>query len=208
MPFSLPNDSCYPSLRTQMKPGDIIAFSGKDIPAQVVKLATKSQYVHIAIVAWVDQRAGQNDGILIAESHIDISLPSVGTGDRRLGVQFQWLSDRLTTQPGPIWWIPLQTTLAPEGEGQLRHWLQLTEEQKVPYDFKQAIGVGLGALGFGSLNREDDAAYFCSELVVRALQEAGVLDRQINPAAKTPADVIQMACFGEPVLIKEAGLRV
>jgi hypothetical protein len=191
-----------------MKPGDIIAFSGKDLPAQVVKLATKSPYVHVAIVIWVDQRAQHNDGILIAESHIDISLPSVGTGDRRLGVQFQWLSDRLATQPGPIWWIPLAAAMNPESEGRLRHWLQLTEEQRVPYDFKQAIGVGLGSLGFGSFNREDDAAYFCSELVVRSLQEAGVLDRQINPASKTPADVIQMACFGEPVLIKEAGLKV
>jgi hypothetical protein len=64
----------YPELCELARPGDVIVFTGKDIPSSVVKLATQSDYVHVAIVlAVIDEHPeGQ---ILIAESHIDSSLP-------------------------------------------------------------------------------------------------------------------------------------
>jgi hypothetical protein len=59
-----------------VKPGDI--FSGSGLPSPMVKRATQSEYVHVAIVAWGDRRVTQHHAILLAESHIDVSLPSVG----------------------------------------------------------------------------------------------------------------------------------
>jgi hypothetical protein len=196
--------SSYESVRSRIKPGDVIAFSGQDLPAQVVKVATQSPYVHVAIVTWVDQRADRNNGILIAESHVDASLPSVGTGDRCLGVQFQWLNDRMDTQPPPIWWMPLKLPLAAESLAQMQCWLQQVEDQKTPYDFKQAIGAGLVSLKMGISNRDDASALFCSELVTRSLQIAGVVDAKINASEQIPANVVQFDCFEPPVLIKSA----
>jgi hypothetical protein len=194
------------TMRANVKPGDIFAFSGSSLPSQMVKLATQSEYVHVAIVVWVDRRVTQNNAILIAESHIDVSLPSVGTGTRRLGVQFQWLSDRLATKPGPIWWIPLEPPLAEVAIGKLRQWLQMTEAAQTPYDFKQAIGIGLVAMGWSGLSQSDDHAFFCSELVMRSLQVAGAVDPALNAATCSPVNVIDLPCFGIPVLIKAKGV--
>jgi hypothetical protein len=196
--------SSYEAVRSQIKPGDVIAFSGSDLPAKVVKVATASQYVHVAIVTWVDQRVDKNNAILIAESHVDWSLPSVGTGDRRLGVQFQWLSDRMDTQPPPIWWVPLKQRLDEAGLIQMQRWLQRVEDEKTPYDFRQAIGAGLMSLKVGMTNPADDAAFFCSELVTKSLQIAGVVDASLNASEQLPVNVVQFPCFESPILIKSA----
>jgi hypothetical protein len=187
----------YQSIRRLIKPGDVIAFSGKDIPSGMVKLATQSKYVHVAIVVWRDVK-----NILIAESHVDVSLPSVGTGKKALGVQLQWLDDRITQQKSPTWWAALKTPLDESGLAKLRQWVQEIENQKVPYDFLQAIGVGLESLGLKGLNHQDDRAYFCSELVTCALQLAGAIDTSLNPAQQTPAHVMAFPCFEPEILIK------
>lgn len=194
----------YEAILTQVKPGDVFAFSGSDIPSQVVKLATQSEFVHVAIVVWVDERVQHNRAILIAESHVDTSLPSVGTGEAKLGVQLQWFDDRYTTQPGPVWWVPLKQPLSPAGLAAMRQWLQLAEAKQTPYDFKQAIGIGFVALGWDGLNQADDGAFFCSELVMRALQIAGVVPTHENSACHSPADVIKLPQFDQPIVIKSA----
>jgi hypothetical protein len=194
----------YEAVRSRIKPGDVIAFSGNDLPSRVVKVATSSKFVHVAIVIWVDQRVDHNNAILIAESHVDTSLPSVGTGDHRLGVQFQWLNDRLETQPPPIWWVPLKQPLEEIALINMLQWLELAEEQKTPYDFKQAIGAGLISMKFGMQNHDDESELFCSELVTKALQIAGVLDPKLNASEQLPVDVVKFPCFEAPVLIKSA----
>jgi hypothetical protein len=187
----------YIQYKPQIKPGDVIAFSGKDLPSGVVKLATQSKFVHVAIVIWRDVK-----NILIAESHVDVSLPSVGTGAKALGVQLQWLDDRIAQQPAPIWWAALKKPLDETGLIKLRQWGQDVEHQQIPYDFVQAIGVGLEAMGIKQINQQDDRAYFCSELVTCALQLAGAVDQQLNPAQQTPANVMAFPCFEPEILIK------
>jgi hypothetical protein len=197
-------EDAYATMRANVKPGDIFAFSGSGLPSQMVKLATQSEYVHVAIVVWVDRCVVQNNAILVAESHIDLSLPSVGTGKRRLGVQFQWLTDRLNHKPAPIWWIPLEPPLDTAAIVKLRQWLQMAEAAQTPYDFKQAIGIGLVAMGWSGLSQSDDHAFFCSELVIRSLQVAGAVDPELNAATCSPVNVIDLPCFGTPRLIKGA----
>jgi hypothetical protein len=189
----------YESLCQHIKIGDVITFSGTDIPSDVVRLATKSRYVHVAIAHSIDPQAPPEQAILIAESHIDFSLPSVGTGKRTMGVQLQWLFNRLTHNPGKAWWTPLKTPLTDAQISKMQVWLQTIESQGVPYDFMQAIGVGIAPLK----NQPDDSALFCSELVTCALQLAGVVDETLNPSAQTPADVMQFPCFQSPVLIQD-----
>jgi hypothetical protein len=197
-PSQPPNPSIpYKALCQTIKIGDVITFAGTDIPSDVVRLATKSRYVHVAIAHSVDPQSTPEQAILIAESHIDFSLPSVGTGKRVMGVQFQWLFDRLAHNPGKAWWTPLKTPLTDGQISKMQVWLQTVESQGVPYDFLQAISVGISLK-----NQPDDSALFCSELVTCALQRAGVVDETLNPAAQTPANVMQFPCFKAPVLIQ------
>ncbi len=199
-----PSDRSFP----QLKPGDVLAFSGTDLPSNVVKLATHSPYVHVAIVFAVLPSPDPDFTVLIAESHIDTSLPSLGTGKSSLGVQFHWLSQRLCL-PGPVWWAALRQPLSPEGLLNMQIWLSSQEQEGVSYDFIQAIQVGLEALIPGELRLpvkleglQDDQALFCSELVTRALQVAGAIAPTLNAADQTPAAVMAFPCFHPPVLIK------
>jgi hypothetical protein len=194
----------YPELCNQIKIGDVLTFSGNDLPSDVVRLATQSIYVHVAITHSIDPQALPANAILIAESHVDRSLPSVGTGKHIHGVQFQWLFDRLTHHPGKVWWTPLKTPLSLTHIAQLQLWLQTIESQEIPYDFIQAIGAGINQIEHFNVNKTPDySALFCSELVTRALQIAGAIDDTLNPSQQTAADVMQFPCFQAPRLIQK-----
>jgi hypothetical protein len=192
------------TMLAQIRPGDVIAFSGSDLPSTVVKVATRSHYVHVAIIFSVTANHQGGHNILLAESHIDTSLPSVGTGKRIHGVQLQWLVERLT-MPGPIWWAALKTPLSPTALMAMQSWLSDLEQKRIPYDFVQAVEAGIDGLLPGDrkiTTHLDEHALFCSELVTRALQLAGVVDATLNPAEQTPVEVMQFPCFQAPVLIK------
>lgn len=203
-------DSClaqlgdvYLDLCTKVKPGDVLAFATCDLPAHVVKLATHSCYVHVAIVLSVTTNNDHPDPVLIAESHINMTLPSEGTGKKQLGVQFQRLSQRMVGCNGTVWWAALKKPLSKGGLGKMRSWLRDVETNAVPYDFYQATKVGIGALDkVGLGNRPDFKALFCSELVTRALQIAGCIDGAVNPSDQTPGNVMEFDCLKEPVLLR------
>jgi hypothetical protein len=193
----------YPDLCQQIKIGDVLTFSGNDLPSNVVRLTTQSIYVHVAIAHTIDPQAPPKNTILIAESHVDRTLPSVGTGKHIIGVQFQWLLDRLTHHPGKAWWTPLKTPLSIKNTARLQLWLQTIESQEIPYDFIQAIATGISQLEpLKTLKTTPDySALFCSELVTRALQIAEAIPPTINPSQQTAADVMQFPCFQSPRLI-------
>lgn len=250
---SLPTNTDHCTGRDRIQPGDIITFSGIDLPSTVVKVATHSNYVHVAIVFSIESslpsslqlshpnhnslrdfsleqhnindrgnpsrphdspsvvpsvlKKNKPETILIAESHIDTSQPSVGTGKRTLGVQLQWLSDRLFCAKGPVWWAPLRIPLTSEQIYTLQTWLWTVEAQGTPYDFVQAIGAGLDACDrIGLENTPDESAFFCSELVTCALQRVGVVSDRINPSEQTPADLMTFSCFHPPVLLQDPSL--
>ncbi len=122
----------YINLCTQIKPGNVLAFATFDLPAHVVKWATHSGYVHVAIVLSVTTNSKHPDPVLIAESHINMSLPSEGTGKKQLGVQFQRLSQRIVTCDGSVWWAALKKPLNKGGLEKMRSWLRDVEARAVP----------------------------------------------------------------------------
>ncbi|MEA5467081.1 hypothetical protein [Leptothoe sp. PORK10 BA2] len=186
----------YLDLCTKVKPGDVLAFATRDLPANVVKWATKSSYVHVAIVLSVTTNNEHPDPVLIAESHINMSLPSEGTGKKQLGVQFQRLSQRMVSCDGAVWLAALKKPLSQDGLDKMRSWLHDVEVRAVPYDFPQAVKVGIEVLNeVGLGNRPDYKALFCSELVTRALQIAGCVEESVNPSAQTPGDVMEFDCL-------------
>ncbi len=186
----------YPELCELARPGDVIVFTGKDIPSSMVKIATQSDYVHVAIVLAVIE--DHPDGsILIAESHIDTSLPSIGTGECHQGAQIQWLEDRLKNCNDPVRWSALSPPLNPSEIAKLQTWLWEIEQNKTGYDFIQAIGAGIG----GICNAADFSALFCSELVTYGLQLVGRVFPEINPSKTTPVDVMAFPCLAPAVEI-------
>ncbi len=186
-----------------MKTGDVVMFSGADLPATVVKAVTRSVYVHAAIVLSSRQSETPDCSVIIAESHVDCSLPSLGTGHRIIGVQHQWLDRRLEKSQGPVWWVPLKSPLASDQRQRMQVWLKEIEAKQIPYDFGQVAGSAID-IGdeLGLENTPNVSALFCSELVTHALQLAGVVNLHINPAEQVPADIIQFDCFLPPILIK------
>ncbi|MEB3294329.1 MAG: hypothetical protein VKJ24_14315 [Synechococcales bacterium] len=192
----------YEALRSQVRPGDVFAFSGTGLPSETVKIATQSEFVHVAIVHSVDLNQRQRGSILIAESHIDTSLPSVGTGKKSLGAQLQWLRDRMEQSTTPIWWAPLTTPLTTHQITKMQAWLQEIEQNQTPYDFVQAIGAGMEAMTVLNVhNPADFSALFCSELVTRALQLAQVIDPSVNASEQTPAQVMKFPCLRSPLQV-------
>jgi hypothetical protein len=193
----------YAEFCQQVKPGDVIAFSSIDVPSRVVKLATHSRYVHVAIALSVDPTTHTDYAVLIAESHVDGRLPSVLSQKRGLGVQIQWLSKRLASYRGWAWWAALKQPLLPTQIGQLQAWAKQVETQRIGYDFVQAVEAGIEAFTHVHLpNPADESQLFCSELVTCGLQRAGVIDSSINAATQTPAHIMAYDCLQSPILIK------
>ncbi len=187
----------YSELRSQINPGDVIVFSGKDLPSHVVKIATQSDYVHVAIVLSVEDDREDGNCILLAESHIDKSLPSVGTGACVQGAQIQWLEERLKTCQDPVRWAKLHPELNPAETVKLQSWLWEIEQAQVGYDYLQAIGAGMGIC-----SNTDFSALFCSELVTRGLQIVGRVFPTINASTTTPAAVMAFPCLMPPIEIE------
>ena len=198
----------YINLCAQIKPGDVLAFATCDLPANVVKWATHSPYVHVAIVLSVTTNNEHPDPVLIVESHINVSIPSEGTGKKQLGVQFQRLSQRIVSCTGSVWWAALKTPLSENSLDKMRNWLRDIEARAVPYDFSQAVKAGIEVLDdVGLGNRPDFNALFCSELVTRALQIANCVDASVNPSEQTPADVMGFDCLQAPVLLSSGSKK-
>lgn len=194
----------YRPIRDRIKPGDVLTFANSDLPAIVVQTATQSPYVHAAIVLSVTPTAEIDDPILIAESHIDLSIPSIGTGERNFGVQTHWLAPKLANRRGKAWWAPLRDPLPEQRLERMQFWLREAEQQHIPYDIVQALGAGIAEITntHGTI-QPDDSALFCSELVTRALQVAGAVANTVNAAEQTPANVMEFSCLASPVLIQD-----
>lgn len=191
----------YAAFRDRVRPGDVIVFTGKDLPSSVVKVATQSDYVHVAIVLSIEPDREDHTCVLLAESHIDMSLPSVGTGSCLPGVQVQWLEERLKNMKQPVRWAALHPPLNAAETVKLQSWLWEIEQNKIGYDFIQAIGAGIGGVVSEKVNQTDLSALFCSELVTQALKIVGRVFPEVNPSKTTPVDVMALPCLDHAIEI-------
>ena len=88
----------YSAVRNSMKPGDVIAFSGKKAFSQTIKLATISNVSHVGVVLQTKlEMNGESHGCLfnqVAEATAS-------------GVKFTNLSELEENYEGELWWLPL-----------------------------------------------------------------------------------------------------
>ncbi len=193
----------YELHRPRMKTGDVLAFSGKSRTSRIVRWATRSPYSHVALLWRARLPGGFGPSVLLIESTTLVDLPDAVTRSVHKGVQLHFASQRVSAYEGKVWWVPLREPLKPAAQRKMEAWLRQTHCQRVPYDLVQAIGAGFDLLdALGLENEPDFSALFCSELVARALQIAGVIPESVNASELTPADVVGLSCFDEPVLLK------
>lgn len=191
----------YDEYRPKIKTGDVIAFSGNSLVSKIIKWKTGSPYSHVGIVLDVNMGGAIGQSILFIESTILNNAADLKHLEFIKGVQMHFLSKRLESYDGSAWWLPLQEELLPHQTHNIQSWLRQIHNEKVKYDAIQALGAGMDFFDWfpGIENEKDFSSLFCSELVTKALQVAGLIDDNINASEQTPADVAGFDCFSDAV---------
>jgi len=194
----------YADVREDMRPGDVIAFSGKSNVHELIKSAISSDVTHVAVVL---SAPPPTEGKPPPELCIIESASLYG------GVTINPLSERLASYEGIVWWLPLSEAVRARMDLQAFQDFLLQQEHK-PYDVPQAIKSALDRLdhGVGQLthNVEDFAELFCSELIAAALEASGAISH-LNASEVTPQDLCMFSIYQpdyyqlkgeEPLIIK------
>ncbi|TNE67564.1 MAG: hypothetical protein EP335_01280 [Alphaproteobacteria bacterium] len=180
----------YADARPRMKPGDVIAFSGKGHFSEIIKLATLSDVSHVGVILQTQMVGDDEDRFF---NQIIESATVRGFS----GVSASRLSERLADYDGNIWWLPIRMNLKVEIEKYKAFYNFLFKQAALrkPYDLPQALLSAVDILEHTALeddmpgyNREDFEKFFCSELVAAGLEVAGVVPR-INASEVTPIDL-------------------
>lgn len=201
-------DAVYQDVRDAMKPGDVIAFGGKEQFSEIIKWATRSTVSHVGVIlktrAVYDEQQDRYFNQIIESTSLN------GFS----GVSISRLSDRVFSYPGEIWWLPLSDGVRTK-LNVTKFFDFLIKQERKPYDLPQAIGSALDALdkvpllGKATLNVEDFSRFFCSELVAASLEAGGAV-ASLNASEVTPADLCMFSLYkdqyyrlkGEPKVIK------
>ncbi|PIR39614.1 MAG: hypothetical protein COV35_03665 [Alphaproteobacteria bacterium CG11_big_fil_rev_8_21_14_0_20_39_49] len=191
----------YQKYRNNMKTGDVIAFSGKGRVSQIIKWKTRSQFSHVGIILDTNMHGGIGHAVMLIESTSLKNIPDAVHNEIIKGVQIHFLSRRLETYEGKAWWVPLKNELSNFEKNKMQAWLRKKHFDRTPYDFFQAIGAGadLFDMIIGIENEPDFSSLFCSELVTKSLQVAGIVPDELNPSEQTPEDVVKFCCFKDAV---------
>lgn len=160
------------SVPADLKPGDIIGFSGYGWISVGINLVTYGipfwSLSHLGIV-------GEHNGkLLLYESTTLCDIPCAITGKTVRGVQAQELDSRLARYRGKIYHYPLYRELYENERRRLTEFLN--SQLGRPYDDVGAFRAG--GLGYSwlesKLRGESLSALFCSELCAAAHSRVGV----------------------------------
>jgi hypothetical protein len=147
----------YKSVRCRIRPGDIIAFSGSGRISRLIQFFTRSVVSHVGIVFEIMERDVRR-----------VKLMESTTLDGLQGVQETYLSERIQTYSGPVWWLPLSEKVRSQMD-QGRFWKALFDANGRPYDYRQVLHHGIDWLRLRSQG-ESPGRLYCSELCALALK--------------------------------------
>lgn len=184
----------YGVARNQMKPGDVIAFSGRGAFSKIIKLATHSSVTHVGIILQTKLLIDGNPQAGFFNQIIEST-----TLNGFSGVTINRLSNHIDTYDGEMWWLPLNDTVRSKLNFKGFYDFLLHQERK-PYAIPQAIKSALDALdkipllGSATYNIEDFSKFFCSELAAAALEAGGAIS-SINSSEITPIDLCKFSIY-------------
>jgi len=168
----------YEKIRDDLQTGDIILFSGNSMVSGAIKLFSRSEWSHVAMVV--------KDPI----SDIVYCWESTSLVDDKDGVQISVLSKRIKEYDGYVAFRHLKgrrtkATLSALGAFRKAMKGRKYETSKVEL-FKSAWD------GWGGENKEDLSTVFCSELIAEAYQEMNILTENKPSNEFTPDDFAKM----------------
>ena len=194
----------YEAVRHLMQSGDMIACSGVGPISDLIRIATSSNITHIAVVyqTWDD-----------LEGTTRVRLIESTSLDGKSGVVTPFMSDRINSYKGSMYWCPLNDLVREYFDEDAFFDFMFNQEGK-GYDVPQAIK---SAIDIGPLfeNKEDLDLLFCSELFIAGMKKAtkGMLDsiKDLNASECTPKDCTRQGLFreryyqliGEPLRIRK-----
>lgn len=186
----------YQRVRDDMKPGDIIAFSGKGHFSEIIKWATRAPVSHVGIILQTQILDMETDD----DRFFNQIIESTSLKDFS-GVTINRLSDRIKTYEGEMWWLPLSDASRAK-LNKRKFYNYLFKQDRKPYDTPQALKSALDTLdnvpllGKATHNKEDFSKFFCSELAAYGLEKGGVVS-SLNSSEVTPIDLCRFKIYKE-----------
>lgn len=152
----------YERIRTEMQPGDVIAFSGTAVISTVIKLVTSSHVSHVGIIVPSDYLEDDDagDGTAIAEA--------AESGIRTRSLSTRWNDEAVEN----LWWLPLRSEFRTKLEENWENFCRyLSDYNRAPYDYLQAAMLGLmllePTLDSVNPNLYEDIRQFIEEILNR-----------------------------------------
>ncbi|WP_169054100.1 YiiX/YebB-like N1pC/P60 family cysteine hydrolase [Nitratireductor sp. XY-223] len=172
----------YSELRSHLKTGDVVLFSGKGGLSAGIKFATGSKWSHVGLVYFLEEY----NLMALWESTTLSKFKDIDTGKYNKGVQIVPLSERIRTYDGEVNIRRLNKALSSDHHAQL---VELRELYKgKPYELNEIELIKAAFDGPFGANEADISSLFCSELVADAYQKLGILDKTLPANEYTPSD--------------------
>jgi hypothetical protein len=161
----------YPDVRSDLKTGDLVLFSGASFFSGVIKWAIGGKWSHVGVVVRLASLPGR---VLLWESTTLADLPDAETGRAQAGVQLVFLSERLATYHGEFKLRQLDKPVTPAMEAALATLRARLSGRPYEQDKLELINAAFAGW-FGRSRGERLNSLFCSELVAEAYQAMGLL---------------------------------
>jgi hypothetical protein len=200
----------YQDVRNQMGQFDLISFSGKGTVSNIIKVGTNSDISHVAMVYRICElniqlfekfeQLLETDRVLIIESTSLVEIEDAVHGELIKGVQIQYLSDRINSYEGQIYWHKLRNPISEARQAAMYAWLTTQHLKRIKYDSVGAVRSGIDIFDYILESKPDYEKLFCSEMVAKAYEIAGLFIG--NPSEQTPDDVISYPFLEQRVQIK------
>src|ERR1017187_1059262 len=191
--------SNYAALRSRMKPGDVIAFSGHGFPSDQIKFVTKSPISHVGLViqSKLLLNGRPQPGMLnqLAES---TSLNGF------TGVTISRMSDRVAAYNGNVYLLQLDTARRKKGDGvKLVNYLLRQDHKSYAYEpvaqfmLSRLPGIGKLFVSHASLQNH----LFCSQYATAGLVEGEYIPAinekgsVVDPSNTDPQDLCEMKIY-------------
>lgn len=179
----------YQDLRTQLKTGDILLFSGKSEISEGIKFFTLSKWSHVGMVYKFESELDPKGSIFCWESTTLSNVADADTGKLTQGVQRVELSERLERCFASGYEIsvrPISKALSTEMVTELNKFRH--EVSGRPYEKRKLDLIRSAWDGPLGKNKEDLSSLFCSELVAEAYQRMKLLTEDKPSDEYTPKD--------------------
>lgn len=179
----------------ELQTGDLILFRCTDTYGSYLVTAYTGEFTHIGMVIVRRDPVTRRKLLLLLESvsHSD-DLFDWETNVQKSGVRQVDLYDRLSSSASHYYGVVKLRFPSPEVQAEVQRRVEEFTASEGYKDYNGSKAALLRAAfndGVVDTPQDRQPAYFCSQLICKALQEAGISDENLNAAATIPSDFFQ-----------------